>query len=596
MKASPQAKWKSQLTYNLKNLLPILYKSGEISEEQIRHVQSTAQIEGINSTDSAGFDLLLRMNLKRQNTNSNGPMILTEESLLRSVAHHFDMEYKRVDYLDLDLEVSTKTLPESFARKNMLVPLRVVDGIMELLVFNPFQPELWEDMKHVIHLPCRVFIGSRSEIKRLIEDFFQFRLAIKAAELEFSSDFTLGNLESRLDVGKRQDSLTQKHIITAVDYLFQTALRERASDIHIEPKRRDTAVRFRIDGILHTLYRLPISVHQAMISRIKTQCRLDIAEKRRAQDGRFQMVLEGKSTDVRVSTIPVAFGEKMVLRLLSSDTTLKSLDQLGMSEDQLSEYRRFMSKTHGLILVTGPTGSGKSTTLYSTLKQKADPKVNVVTVEDPIEMVVDDFNQIGIQPKLEITFASTLRHILRQDPDIIMVGEMRDKETADQAIQAALTGHLVFSTLHTNDCSSTLTRLLELKLEPFLLNATLVGIVAQRLVRNICPFCKTSYTVDAAYLKNLGLSQQNWETAEIFTLWKGTGCEQCRQTGYLGRSGIFEIVPFYDDLQEALRQGRETSEIRHEIRKRGIKGLLEDGFDKVIQGMTTVEEIMRVAM
>ncbi len=596
MKMTDQSWRKIHLTYNLKSLLPILFNSGEISEEQVKHVQSVASHEGIAMTDSAGFDFLLQMNLSRQYADSKNATVLTEENLLKCVANYFGLEYKRVDYLDLDLEVSTKTLPESFARKNMLVPLRVVDGRMELLVFNPFQPELWEDMEHVLHLPYTVYIGSRTEIRRLIEDFFQFRLAIQAAELEFSTDSSLGNLESRLDVGKSQDTLTQKHIIRAVDYLFQTALRERASDIHIEPKRKDTAVRFRIDGILHTLYRLPISVHQAMLSRIKTQCRLDIAEKRRPQDGRFQMILEGKPTDVRVSTIPVAFGEKMVLRLLSSDTTLKGLDQLGMSEEQLEEYRGFMSRTYGLILVTGPTGSGKSTTLYSTLKQKADSRVNVITVEDPIEMVVDEFNQIGIQPKLGVTFASTIRYILRQDPDIIMVGEMRDGETGEQAVQAALTGHLVFSTLHTNDCSSTLTRLLELRLEPYLLNATLIGIVAQRLVRTICPYCRTSFEVDTKYLKNKGFCHEQLEAGKTLTLWKGAGCEHCRQTGYLGRSGIFELLPFSEDLQEALRQGRETSEIRQEIRKKGINGLLDDGFEKVRQGITTIDEVLRVAV
>lgn len=595
MQSGYQAWKKHQVIYNLKTLLPILYKSGELEQEQARQVQAAAGQEGIKPEDSQGFDFLLQMKLRRQAAGSNGSL-LTEEHLLKCVASYFGMEYKRVDYLDLDLEVSTKTIPENFARRHMLVPLRIMNGTMELLIFNPFLPELWKDMEHVIHLPYTVYIGSRTEIQRLIADFFQFRLAIQAAEQEFGSDSSLGNLEGRLTVGKSQDIHSQKHIIKAVDYLFRSALQERASDIHIEPKRDDTAVRFRIDGILHTLYRLPLSVHQAMLSRIKSQCRLDIAEKRRAQDGRFQMVLDEKPTDVRVSTIPVAFGEKMVLRLLSSDTTLKGLDQLGMSQEQLSQYRRFLDKTHGLILVTGPTGSGKSTTLYSTLKQKADDKINVITVEDPIEMVVDDFNQIGVQTKVGITFASTLRHILRQDPDIIMVGETRDRETGEQAIQAALTGHLVFSTLHTNDCPSSLTRLLELKLEPYLVSATLIGIVAQRLIRTICPYCKVAFEADADFLKKKGLSTNILSSGSTMTLWKGTGCEQCRKTGYLGRSGIFELLPFDDQLQEALRQGKETAQIRHEVRKKGVKSLWDDGLEKVRQGQTTIDEILRVAM
>ena len=281
---------------------------------------------------------------------------------------------------------------------------------------------------------------SRQEIERLIDDYYQFRTAIQAAEVEFMSGSEMGNLEARVRVEEKSDPTSQKHIIKAVDYLLRSALRERASDIHIEPKRDHSLVRFRIDGILHDLHRLPMTVHLAMINRLKGVSRLDISEKRRPQDGRVQLVLGGQPTDVRISTIPVAFGEKMVLRLLSSDTTLKNPEELGMLPAQFATYKKFLRSTYGLILVTGPTGSGKSTSLYSTLKTLANPQVNVVTLEDPIEMVVDEFNQIGVQTKIGVTFGQMLRHILRQDPDIIMVGEMRDLETAEQAVQAAQIG------------------------------------------------------------------------------------------------------------------------------------------------------------
>jgi general secretion pathway protein E len=302
-------------------------------------------------------------------------------------------------------------------------------------------------------------------------------------------------------------------------------------------------------------------------------------------------MLEGTPTDVRVSTIPVAFGEKMVLRLLSGESILKSLDVLGMGEDQLRAYQALIRRTHGLILVTGPTGSGKSTTLYSTLKTMAHPGVNLVTIEDPIEMIVEDFNQIGIQDRIGVGFGKMLRHILRQDPDIIMVGEMRDLETAEEAIQAALTGHLVFSTLHTNDAASTLTRLKDLGILPYLINASLLGVVAQRLVRTICPHCRTPMHPAA---EDLAL----WGLEDLFTpkdtLYHGLGCEYCRNTGYQGREGLFEVVPFDAALGEGLDAGTDLEGLRRLIRSRGIKGLFQDGMEKVRAGKTTIEEVLRV--
>jgi general secretion pathway protein E len=393
-------------------------------------------------------------------------------------------------------------------------------------------------------------------------------------------------------VEEKSDPTSQRHIIKAVDYLLRSALRERASDIHIEPKREHALVRFRIDGILHDLHRLPMTVHLAMINRLKGVSRLDISEKRRPQDGRVQLVLGGEPTDVRVSTIPVAFGEKMVLRLLSSDTTLKNPEELGMLPAQYKTYQKFLRSTYGLILVTGPTGSGKSTTLYSTLKTLANPQVNVVTLEDPIEMVVDDFNQIGIQTKIGVTFGQMLRHILRQDPDIIMVGEMRDLETAEQAVQAALTGHIVFSTLHTNDAGSALIRLLDLGLDAYLVNASLIGCIAQRLVRTICPHCRIQFTPDYEQIKALNLDRY---IAPDQQLWKGNGCDNCRQTGFYGRTGIFEVLMYDSAMKDAMRRNVELSDLRALIRKKGVPSLLDDGMERVLRGITTYEEVLRTA-
>jgi general secretion pathway protein E len=593
-KRTQRPEWTTQrLEYNLETLIPLLYQAGEISEDQVRLIRQRAIAESIDGRSPKGFDFLLQLNLSRKSPVQSSPKRVTEEVVLQAVGRRSGLETKRVDYLDLDLEVSTKTISESFARKHLLVPLRVVEGVMELLVFNPFQPELWEDMERVSSMEFRVFLGTRAEIERLIDDYFRFRLAIQAAASECTTGADLGNLESKVRVSGGEDSHTHKHVIQAVDYLLRSALRERASDIHLEPKRDEALVRFRIDGVLHTLYRLPFAVHQAMISRLKSLSRLDIAEKRKPQDGRIQLELQNVPTDVRISTIPVAFGEKMVLRLLSSESTIKNLSDLGMNAGQLPQYEGFLQQPYGLILVTGPTGSGKSTTLYSTLKHLAEPSLNLVTLEDPIEMVVDEFNQIGVQPRIGITFSEMIRYILRQDPDIIMVGEIRDLDTARQAIQAALTGHLVFSTLHTNDAASSLTRLLDLGLEPFMINSALIGVVAQRLVRCICPHCQVVRELDLERLRSWGLE----EHALYFEngMFEGTGCEHCRRTGYFGRIGIFEIMPVDGEVKQGLKDGLELSALQSLVRRKGIPDLLQAGVRKAAAGETTLSEVLRVA-
>lgn len=582
-----------RIIYSLTYLLDVLTAAGEISAAQAKIIMDHAVKNGINVEGPDGIDDLIRFNIRKPSSEAGHPESrITEDVILKAVARREGLEFRRVDPFDLDLEVTTKTISESFARMNTLVPIMIRDGELELAVFNPFRPELWQDMERVSDLPYKVFLSTRQDITRLIDDYYQFRTAIQAAQIEFMDSSEIGNLEARVKVAEKSDPESHRHIIKAVDYLLRSALRERASDIHIEPKRDFALIRFRIDGILHDLHRLPMTVHLAMINRLKGMSRLDISEKRRPQDGRVQLVLAGVPTDVRVSTIPVAFGEKMVLRLLSSDSTLKNLEELGMGPDHYATYSKFLNKTYGLILVTGPTGSGKSTTLYSTLKVLANPQVNVVTLEDPIEMVVDDFNQIGVQTKIGVTFGQMLRHILRQDPDIIMIGEMRDRETAEQAMQSALTGHIVFSTLHTNDASAALTRLLDLGLDAYLINAAVIGCIAQRLVRNICPHCKVQYMPDYEEIKALGLDSY---IRPEQPLWKGRGCDHCRQTGYYGRTGIFEILPYDTEVKDAIRKNIDLGDLREMVRKKGVRSLFDDGMARVVQGVTTVEEVLRVA-
>jgi general secretion pathway protein E len=456
-----------------------------------------------------------------------------------------------------------------------------------------------EDIERVNQVKIRTCLSTKSDIKKILAEFFGFQRSISAAEDQFGSpvagaSIDIGNLEQYVRLASAQElSSTDQHIKVAVNHLFSYAMDQRASDIHVEPKRDACMIRFRIDGVLHTIYKLPKAVHSAITSRIKSLARLDIAEKRRPQDGRIKIGggESGKEAEIRVSTVPVAFGEKSVLRLLDPDVIFQDIGQLGFSRRDQVVYNSFMSSPHGIVLVTGPTGSGKSTTLYSTLKKLATPDKNILTVEDPVEMVHEEFNQIAVQTAIDVTFATILRNILRQDPDIIMIGEIRDLETAKYAVQAALTGHLVFSTLHTNDAVSSIIRLEDLGLEPFLIGSTLLGALAQRLVRRICPNCKESYEESALELKKAGFPVSGEETIELF---RGKGCRQCRNTGYAGRMGVFEVFPLSTKLKKLVSARAHNTDLKEAAIREGMTTLREDAWQKVKQGTTTVEEALRI--
>jgi general secretion pathway protein E len=532
---------------------------------------------------------------------THGPprTLLTEEIVMRAVARGLKIPFKKLDPLDLDMNTVTKTIPRSFAINHLILPVELNNGQLEVVTYHPDNRHVLEDIERANQVKVRASLSTRTDIKKILAEFFGFQRSITAAESQFGTSGTtttvdIGNLEQyvRLATTKELNS-TDQHIKAAVNHLFSYALEQRASDIHIEPKRDICLVRFRIDGILHTIYKLPKAVHAAITSRIKSLARLDIAEKRRPQDGRIKIGRreEDREAEIRVSTVPVAFGEKTVMRILNPDVIFQQLDHLGFSRRDRVVYNSFMTAAHGIVLVTGPTGSGKSTTLYSTLKQIASPEKNIVTVEDPVEMVYEEFNQIAVQAQIDVTFSTILRNILRQDPDIIMIGEIRDLETATHAVQAALTGHLVFSTLHTNDAVSTIIRLQDLGLEPFLIASTMLGALAQRLVRRICPHCAEPYTVDAASLRKLGFPVSGRETVELT---RGKGCLQCRNTGYLGRLGIFEIFPMSEQLKKLIAARANDSELRQVAIREGMTTLREDAWRKVQAGLTTVEEALRV--
>ena len=554
-----------------------------------RHVSAPPQPDGPQANM---VDLLA--SLKFAIANAPEETFLDEETIIRAVAEEAGLPFKKLDPLELDLEVVTKTIPKGFALNHLILPLAVKNGVLEVAIHDPDNRGALAEIERVNQIAVRPCLATKSDIVRMLREFFGFQTSISAAEDHLAGPgVDLGNLEQYVRIsGSEEAASTDRHITTAVDHLFNYAFEQRASDIHIEPKRDNSLVRLRIDGSLHTVYKLPKVVHAAVISRIKSLSRLNIAEKRRPQDGRIKIDRAGKEAEIRVSTIPVAFGEKAVLRILDPEVLFQNLAAGGLSPTDLARYQEMIAAPHGMILITGPTGSGKSTTLYSTLKEVSRPEINIITIEDPVEMVHEEFNQIAVQSQVGVTFATVLRNILRQDPDVIMVGEIRDHEPAVNAIQAALTGHLVFSTLHTNDAVSAITRLVDLGVQPFLAVSTLLGVVAQRLVRRICPHCSEEYPA-AEELRALGIKPPTEGDGQLI-LKRGRGCRACRNTGYLGRCGVFEVFTISEPIRRLIASQAPEAEIRGAAHREGMSSLREDAWRKALAGITTIDEVLRI--
>jgi general secretion pathway protein E len=587
-------------------LLDLLVRQGAMSEKQRKFVsleKGKRRQKLLKNQDDADpldknypdlIDIIVSLNLKK---GGRGDELLDEEAITEAVAQDRKLPIKKLDPLELDINIVTKTIPKNFAIGHLLVPFNVDKDVLEVASYHPDCQTQLSDIEQANQVKTRLYISTKAEIKRILGEFFGFQSSISAAEDQFgtssgASSVDIGNLERYVKISAKGLTSSDQHIKSAVNHIFSYALEQRASDIHIEPKRQTCMIRFRIDGVLHTIYNLPKAVHSAIISRIKFLSRLDIAEKRRPQDGRIKIgVTSDKDVEIRVSTVPVSFGEKVVMRILDPDVIFQSLEDLGFSKRDFSIFQSFMESPHGIMLVTGPTGSGKSTTLYSALKTIATPEMNLVTVEDPVEMVYEEFNQISVQPIIGITFSTILRNILRQDPDIIMIGEIRDNDTASHAVQAAMTGHLVFSTLHTNDAVSSVMRLLDLGLEPFLISSTMLGAMAQRLVKKICTSCAEPFEMEAETLYKMGFPVAG---SEPVTLSRGVGCKECRGTGYKGRCGIFEIFPLSTQLKKMISDGRSAVEMRQVAIREGMTTLREDAWQKVQAGVTTYEEALRV--
>jgi general secretion pathway protein E len=595
--------------FSPENVCKVLLKHGLISEGQRKEIMAKKdrllnKLEQLRAMKQSGsgsksrrirnpvtiIDVIHSLQMGRADDQSK---VLDEETIYQALAKSWKLPYKKIDPLKLDLNLVTTTIPHTFARKHLVLPIEISDGWLTVATPDPFNVEVLNDIAQVSQLKVKTVVSPKTDVIKLINEFFGFKRSIAAAETQFAKPMVdLGNLEQYVRL-RSADELpsNDQHIVNAVDHLFSYAFDQRASDVHIEPKRDKCIVRLRIDGTLHTVYQIPKNVHSAVVSRIKNLARLDMAEKRRPQDGRIKMEKGGVEAEIRVSSVPVAFGEKLVMRIMDPDILFQALENLGFTSMDLIRFQQFVNMPHGIVLVCGPTGSGKSTTLYSTLRYLSTPEINITTVEDPIEMIHEDFNQIGVQPVIGINFASILRNILRQDPDIIMIGEMRDVETAENAIQAALTGHLVLSTLHTNDAPSSITRLLDLGIPSFLIQATLAGVLAQRLVRKICPYCKESFEMDSAELTSMGLDLGKEGKIELS---RGKGCLKCRGTGYLGRCGIYEVLPVTEGVRKLIRPECDAEAIRDMARKEGMVTLRENAVRKLLEGKTTYQEVLRV--
>ncbi|ERI51928.1 type II secretion system protein E [Pseudomonas sp. EGD-AK9] len=516
------------------------------------------------------------------------------ESLTVWLAQFAGQPYLRIDPLKIDVAAITPLMSYAFAQRHKILAVAVDAESVTIASSQPLVHSWEANLVHVLKRPIKRVVANPADIQRFTVEFYRLARSVSGATSVDQKISGVGNFEQLLSLGAQdqEPDANDAHIVNIVDWLFQYAFQQRASDIHIEPRREQGSVRFRIDGVLHTVYQFPPQVTMAVVSRLKSLGRMNVAEKRKPQDGRVKTKTpDGGEVELRLSTLPTAFGEKMVMRIFDPEVLLKSPDQLGFSADDLRRWESMTRQPNGIILVTGPTGSGKTTTLYTTLKQLATAEVNVCTIEDPIEMIEGAFNQMQVQHNIDLTFASGVRALMRQDPDIIMVGEIRDLETAEMAIQAALTGHLVLSTLHTNDAPSAITRLLELGVPHYLLKATVLGVMAQRLVRTLCPHCKAPLQLDEDGWQSL---TKPWSAPLPTGAQQAVGCLECRDTGYRGRAGVYEIMLLSDAIKPLITADTDLVALRRAAFKEGMRSLRLSGAQKVAAGLTTIEEVLRV--
>lgn len=581
---------KPDISLNLRTVADELIEDGRLSSTDAEQLgMKTRRKEQLNWNP---IELIAEENFDDL---KNPGRSLDLETLTIWLAERAKQQYIRIDPLKIDSVVVTRVMSYEFAQRHQILALEVKDDEVVVVSAQPYVHS-WETTIEQ-SLPGKILtrvVANPADIRRCTTEFYTMARSVNKANASGLQTSSLSNLEQMLELGQiDQMEANDAHIVNIVDWLLNYAFTQRASDIHLEPRRDKGRVRFRIDGVLHLVYELPAPVMTAVISRLKTLGRMDVAEKRRPQDGRLKTKMPDQhEVELRLATLPTAHGEKMVMRIFDPDILLKTFEQLGLANDDYDRWEGMVSNPNGIVLVTGPTGSGKTTTLYTSLKHLATSEVNVCTIEDPIEMVEPAFNQMQVQHNIDLTFADGVRALLRQDPDIIMVGEIRDLETAEMAIQAALTGHLVISTLHTNDAPSAITRLLEVGVAPYLIKATVLGIMAQRLVRTLCPACKSPGESDVDGWKTLTTP---WKMKMPVRMQQPIGCLDCRDTGYRGRQGIYELLPMTDTIKGIVEEDVDIGKIRLAAMKEGMKTLRLSGAMKVAAGETTIAEVLRVA-
>nr|WP_290621819.1 GspE/PulE family protein [Kangiella sp.] len=573
-------------------LLDLLKKANWISEEQFQ--ASRIHLRQVNPKLHP-IEQVADLSLTRHDDHRS---IIDEELLTQFVAKLYKLPYEKIDPLKIDVDGVTRVMSLAYAQRHNILVIHVDKDaeVVKVAVMYPEDLSWRESLEQVLRMKIVPVMGNPALIKRYQKEFYLLSASVKGAnDIKLQKDNTVTNLEQLIELkGAEEADANDQHIVQIVDWLLQYAFKERASDIHIEPRREVGRIRFRIDGVLHKVYELPISITHAVISRLKILGRMDLAERRKPLDGRVKTKSpDGSEIELRLSTLPTAFGEKFVGRIFDPTVLTRNFDELGLEPETEATWRDMISQPTGIVLLTGPTGSGKTTTLYTSLKLLATPEVNICTIEDPIEMVDPNLNQMQVHHDIDLDFAAGVRALLRQDPDIIMIGEIRDKETAQMAVQAALTGHLVISTLHTNDAPSAMTRLIEIGVEPYLLNATMLGVMAQRLVRTLCKYCKEEVSTDPLAWKAMVGENQKVPMPE--KIYHPVGCDRCRHTGYQGRQGIYELLKVTDDLKTLVYEGAQIRQLRKQGIADGMNLLRVSGAYKVAAGVTTIDEVLRVA-
>lgn len=564
-----------------------LLEEGRVDQENFNVIATTPRSQQERSWH------VLEVVAKYRLTDQLDGELLDTEKLSHWLANKVELPYFTIDPLSVVVDQITGVMSYAFAEKHGLLALEVQRDQITLACEQPFNNNWQTGLQQVLggRNIKRVF-ANPEQVRRYRMEFYNLSRSISGARDKSRQDASLGNFEQLLDLGGKTPDADNQHIVNIVDWILQYAFAQRASDIHLEPRRDIGKLRFRIDGVLHDVYQLPATIMAAITSRLKILSRLNVAEKRKPQDGRLKTRIDDNNeVELRISTLPTAFGEKMVLRIFDPEVLLRSFEQLGFTTQDLAAWHKMVKRPHGIVFVTGPTGSGKTTTLYSTLKDLSTSEVNVCTLEDPIEMIEPSFNQMQVQPQIGLGFTDGIKSILRQDPDIIMIGEIRELATAEMAIQAALTGHLVLSTLHTNDAPASITRLLDLGVPPYLITATVAGVMAQRLVRTLCPHCKKPGPVDNKVWQDL-VYPFRMKTPE--TVYRPEGCLECRGTGYMGRIGLYETLHFDNAMKATINHKGDLDSITRRALKSGLTPLRISGAKKVMRGLTTIEEVMRV--